>query len=180
MFSVFSEAACDLCNDLTDLNEWHPSICRSPLQDMMGEINRLDDSVPFHPGRPLAVDVEKKPRGFHDVYLDDMVQLFIDNDDNIQRAPSIIPLVLHLLVRPLADDEPIHRTAILAEDKVKAEGAPSDPGSVLASLVASVSVANTSAAGAAVRPSPIVVRLLSLLTSLRIALLRLWSDYFLF
>ena len=135
MFSVFSEVACDLCNDITDLEEWHPRICHSPLQEMMGPICRLDDSIPFHPGQPLAVDVETKPKGFHDVYLDDMVQVFIDNDANTQRTPSIVPLVLHMIVRPLADDEPIHRTAILAEDKMKAEGAPSETMRVLGWLL---------------------------------------------
>ena len=135
MFSVFSEAACDLCNDLVDLDEWHPSICRSPLQNMMGEVNYLDDSIPFHAGQPLAVDVETKPRGFHDVYLDDMVQVFTDTPEHLDRSPGIVPLVLHMLVRPVAPDEPIHRTEILAADKMKAEGAPSETMRVLGWLL---------------------------------------------
>ena len=135
MFSVFSEAACDLCNDLTDLDEWHPRICRSPLQDMMGPVCRLDDSVPFNPGMPIAVDVETKPKGYHDVYLDDMMQVFIDNSDNLERSTGIVPLVLHMLVRPVAPDEPIHRTEILAADKMKAEGAPSETMRVLGWLL---------------------------------------------
>ena len=131
MFSVFSEAACDLCNDVADLDEWDTSVCRSPLQDLMGETKRLDDSVPFHAGQPMAVDVEPRPQGYHDVYIDDMIQLFVDCREYTERAPGIVPLVLHLLVRPSSPNEPIDRNDILAEDKMKAEGAPSEEMRVL-------------------------------------------------
>ena len=135
MFSTFSEAACDLCNDVADLDEWDPSVCRSPLQDLMGKIQRLDESIPFHPAQPMAVDVEPRPQGYHDVYIDDMIQLFVDCEKFINRAPGIVPLVLHLLVRPSMPDEPIDRNDILAEDKMKAEGAPSEEMRVLGWII---------------------------------------------
>ena len=40
MFSAFSEAASDLCNDIADLDEWNPEICRSPLLQFF--LNRRD------------------------------------------------------------------------------------------------------------------------------------------
>ena len=101
----------------------------------MGEIQRIDDSVPFAPGLPLAVDVDARPQGYHDVYIDDMIQLFLDCQEHLRRAPGIVPLVLHMLVRPAAPDEPIDRNDILAEDKMKAEGAPSEEMRVLGWLI---------------------------------------------
>ena len=136
MFSVFSEASCDLCNDVADLDEWEPSKVRSPLQDLMGDVQRLDDSIPFHAGQPMAVDVEPRPQGYHDVYIDDMIQLFVDCPEHINRAPGIVPLVFHLLVRPPSrPDVPIDRNDILAEDKMKAEGAPSEEMRVLGWII---------------------------------------------
>ena len=127
MFSLFSETACDLCNDLTEFEEWDHTVCISPLQRLMGDPVRLPDEIPFAPGLPLIVDVPPKPDGSTDVYLDDMIQLFADMDDIVPRASAIVPLVLHLLVRPnQPDEEPILRTDILAEDKMKAEGSPSE------------------------------------------------------
>ena len=71
----------------------------------------------------------------HDVYIDNMIQLFVDCERFIKRAPGIVPLVLHLLVRPSMPDEPIDRNDILAEDKMKAEGAPSEEMRVLGWII---------------------------------------------
>ena len=135
LFSTMSEAACDFCNDLVDLKDWHPDKLNSPLQRLMGPIQRADDSIPFAQGKELAVDVEPRPEGFHDVYLDDMVQLFLDQPETVKRASGIVPFVLHAMVRPTSDDEPIPRNDILAEDKMLAEGSPSEEMRVLGWLL---------------------------------------------
>ena len=127
MFSLFSETACDLCNDLIEFKEWNPSICYSPLQKLMGPPNRLPEDIPFEQGKPLIVDIPARPDGSVDVYLDDMVQLFADEEDIVSRTSAVVPLVLHLFIRPCQPDkEPIKRTDILAEDKMMAEGSPSE------------------------------------------------------
>ena len=128
MFSLFSETACDLCNDLTEFKDWDHTICSSPLQRLMGgPPNRLPEDIPFAPGKPLIVDVPAKPDGSTDVYLDDMIQLFVDREETVARASAVVPLVLHLMVRPNhPTEEPIKRTDILAEDKMMAEGSPSE------------------------------------------------------
>ena len=135
LFSTISEAACDLCNDLVDVQEWHPDKLKSPLQELMGPIRRLEDNIPLASGKELAVDVEPRPDGFHDVYLDDMVQLFLDRPETVDRASGIVPFVLHTMVRPKSDDEPIPRNDILGEDKMLAEGSPSEEMRVLGWLL---------------------------------------------
>ena len=100
MFSLFSETACDLCNDLIEFKDWDHTICFSPLQKLMGPPKREPEDIPFEPGLPIIVDVPPKPDGSVDVYLDDMVQLFADDNDIIPRASAVVPLILHLLVRP--------------------------------------------------------------------------------
>ena len=135
MFSAISEAACDLCNDIVDVKDWNPDRCQSPLQHMMGPISRLPNDVPFAKSQEMAVDVLPRPEGFHDVYLDDMIQIFVDRPDIVDRTSKIVPLVLHLLVRPNNDDEPIARNEILAADKMMAEGSPSEEMRVLGWLL---------------------------------------------
>ena len=135
MFSTISEATCDFCNDLVSVKRWSPAVCKSPLQDKMGPVKRLEDDIPFAQGRPLAVQVLTSPESFVDVYLDDMVQLFLDTEENLRRSPGIVPLALHLLVRPTAPDEPIKRSDILAADKMMAEGSPSEEMRVLGWLI---------------------------------------------
>ena len=135
IFSTISEAACDLCNDIVEIAEWNPEICKSPLQSMMGPTNRLPAEIPFAKSREMAVDVLARPEGFHDVYLDDMIQIFIDRPEIVSRTSSIVPLALHLLVRPNNDDEPIARNEILAADKMQAEGCPSEEMRVLGWLL---------------------------------------------
>ena len=130
-FSVVSEIGTDLCNDLADLQEWTPDCCVSPLQSGIGPPQFLSEDIPIAQAQELAVMVPPRPHGFHDCYLDDMIQLFLATEENIHRCPCIVPLIVHLMTRPLADDEPITRKAMLEDDKLKAEGAPVEEQRVL-------------------------------------------------
>ena len=130
-FSVVSEIGTDLCNDLADLQEWTPDCCVSPLQSGIGPPQFLSEDIPIAQAQELAVMVPPHPHGFHDCYLDDMIQLFLATEENIHRCPCIVPLIVHLMTRPLADDEPITRKAMLEDDKLKAEGAPVEEQRVL-------------------------------------------------
>ena len=134
-FSVVSEVSTDLCNDIADFDDWNPSCCVSPLQDGIGPPDYLADDIPLAPARELAVTIPPRPHGYHDCYLDDMIQLFLATPANITRCPSIVPLVIHLVTRPLADDEPIPRKAMLEADKLQAEGAPVEEQRVLGWIV---------------------------------------------
>jgi hypothetical protein len=124
LFSDISEAATDLANDISTLNEWDPSVCQSPLQSGVGTPIIRPTDEPFAPAAELSVAVELRPQGYHDVFLDDMLQLFLATPENMKRSPAILPLVMHLLTRPVAEDEPILREAILESKKLEAEGTP--------------------------------------------------------
>jgi hypothetical protein len=124
IFSDVTEAATDLANDIAAMDDWDPSVCQSPLQSGVGTPIIRPPDEPFAVAAELSVAVELRPKGYHDVFLDDMLQLFLATPENLNRSPAIIPLVMHLLTRPVADDEPILREVILESKKLEAEGTP--------------------------------------------------------
>ena len=134
-FSVVSEIGTDLCNDLADFPNWTPDICQSPLQCGVGPPRFMDIDDPPAPAQELAVSVPTRPHGFHDSYLDDMIQLFVATPENLLRCPSIVPLIVHLMTRPLAPDEPLPRKPMLESDKLEAEGSPAECQRVLGWII---------------------------------------------
>ena len=130
-FSVVSDMCNDLCNDIADFHDWNPSILSSPLQDGVGRPKRYPESIPFAPARELAIHLEPRPQGYHDVYLDDTIQLFLDTPEHVARAPGIVPLAVDLMSRPVSPDEPILRAPMLEEKKLIAEGSPRERQRVL-------------------------------------------------
>ena len=134
-FSIVSEIGTDFCNDLADFDEWQPEHCQSPLQEGIGGPKYLPEEVPIVAACELAVSVPPRPHGFHDSYLDDMIQVFLATNPHLGRCPSIVPLVVHLMTRPVAKDEPITRKDMLEADKLEAEGAPTEEQRVLGWIV---------------------------------------------
>ena len=134
-FSVVSKIGTDLCNDLADFDDWHPDIVQSPLQEGIGPPKCAPDDTPLAQACELAVAIPPRPQGFHDSYLDDMIQVFLATAKNLEKCPSIVPLVVHLMTRPVADDEPISRKDMLEADKLQAEGAPAEIQRVLGWIV---------------------------------------------
>ena len=134
-FSIVSEIGTDFCNDLADFDEWQPDLCQSPLQEGIGGPKYLPEEVPLVAACELAVSVPPRPHGFHDSYLDDMIQVFLATNPHLGRCPSIVPLVVHLMTRPVAKDEPITRKDMLEADKLEAEGAPAEEQRVLGWIV---------------------------------------------
>jgi hypothetical protein len=61
-----------------------------------------------------------------DVFIDDFIATFLDDIKNNKRVPAVIPLVLSLLGRLVADDEPIDRNDFLSIVKLLAEGTPAE------------------------------------------------------
>jgi hypothetical protein len=61
--------------------------------------------------------------------------LFLDSHANRKRAPSAVPLAVHLVGRPLSQDEPIQRESLLSLEKLAAEGAPSETKTILGWLI---------------------------------------------
>ncbi len=84
----------------------------------------LGDDVPFGIGRELIVNVPIDPRGYADVYINDMTGLLVDlpRSRNANRLEAAIPLAIEVAACPNDPNEPIPREKMVAEDKLTAEG----------------------------------------------------------
>ena len=57
----------------------------------------LEDNVPFGIGQELIVDIDVNPRGFNNVYINDMIPLTVDipGTDNLERCKAAALLAIH-------------------------------------------------------------------------------------
>jgi hypothetical protein len=122
----FSEMITDLSNEIP-LCEWDPTTLRSPGQPVTPVPKVLDDSIPFAPGRTLAVVIPTTVTGRTDSFIDDLVRVFLDTETNRATQPHAVPLAIFVANRPHAgDEEPIPRRENLSGPKLEAEGTPAE------------------------------------------------------
>jgi hypothetical protein len=128
----FSEMVTDLANEISMCEDWDPNELRSPDQPVTPEPIRLEANIPHAPGRDMAVIVPPLEAGKVDVFIDDLIDTFIDTPRNLARKPHAVPLAMYITSRPHAGIlEPILRRAILSMAKLLAEGSPAEQQIVL-------------------------------------------------
>ena len=121
-FCVASELCTDLAQDILHTKEWDPREIFSPHASKIPEPILLADSIPFGTARELDVHITANCNGCVDDFVDDGVVVVPDIGDNRLRGAGVLPLAIHLLCRPLADDEPVKRDDPLSLSKLAEEG----------------------------------------------------------
>jgi hypothetical protein len=129
-FSCFSEILTDLANELA-MSEYTPTLGASPtVKDSHVQVAQSEDEtsgIGFSTGS--AFDVNTKGKGsFRDCFIDDIIDCHLGTEENLARAPHIVPMAVHVMSRPHAGPElePIPRKEILAPEKLEAEGRSSE------------------------------------------------------
>ena len=120
----FSEMLCDLANEITLIKEWDPGKLHSPLQPTAPTPIYEDKSVPFAEARKLAVEVPRTSLGRGDCFIDDIVWVYLAQEEVIKRNTAAALLALHVSMRSIATDEPHPRKETLSMEKLIAEGIP--------------------------------------------------------
>jgi len=84
--------------------------------------------MPFAHGLELIVKIPIDPRGIHDIYNDDIINLTIDipGTDHVARAKGAALLAMDATARPNHPEEPTPRESMDARDKLKAEAGPAE------------------------------------------------------
>jgi hypothetical protein len=122
----FSEMVTDLSNEIP-LCDWDPSDLRSPGQPNTPVPKLLANDVPLAKGRSLAVSIPTTVTGRTDSFIDDLIRVFLDTDDNRATQPHAVPLAIFVSNRPHAGDaEPVPRRENLSGPKLEAEGTPAE------------------------------------------------------
>ncbi|GKY96663.1 hypothetical protein MPSEU_000625900 [Mayamaea pseudoterrestris] len=127
IFSDLSEMVTDAANWLVRDAAWNPEQLQSRFIEHITTTPVVypDASTPFALARPTTVNALIPVDGlpFFDVFLDDHLGLIVHtNDDALLRGAHAIPLMLDVMGRPLRDDEPLPRNALIAVSKLIAEG----------------------------------------------------------
>jgi hypothetical protein len=125
---LFSEMVTDLANEIAQCDKWEPSALHSPAQPLAPAPIRLPDSIPIAQASPLGVIPPPAPHGRVDGFIDDLINVFPDTEENCARLPHVVPLAIHATSRPHAghDVEPVPRRPLLSDEKLIAEGAPEE------------------------------------------------------
>jgi len=124
-WSDVSEMATDVSNVLARRDNWDPLALRSPHQHFLdGEPEFVADDVPFAAADPLAVSLPEDDAPKADCYIDDLFAAFLEDD--VSKGAAMLPLVLHLLGRPLATSESLTRDDLMSLTKFRAEATPAE------------------------------------------------------
>jgi hypothetical protein len=124
---MFSEMVTDLTNEILQCDDWDFTELINPDQPVVPEPILLPADLEIAQAIPMAVHVPPIPEGRADVFIDDVVCIFLDTPRNRLRSPQAGPLAMHVTSRPHAGkEEPILRRRIMAMHKLVAEGTPSE------------------------------------------------------
>ena len=74
----FSEIVNDLSNELPLMIEWDPEKLRNPLQLSVPEPEYVKKSVLIASAKPMAVNILTSSFGRGDIFIDDIVKVYID------------------------------------------------------------------------------------------------------
>ena len=105
----FSEMLCDLSNEMPLMKNWDPDELFSPTQPKVPLPDFLEETMPYATAQPMAVEVPTRSLGRGDCYLDDIIKVYLGLKHIIWKHAASAPLALHVSMRPLAEDKPVHR-----------------------------------------------------------------------
>jgi hypothetical protein len=132
-WGVISESICNLANAILYDNSWDPYDLTAPNQHLVPERTLLDNSIPFGQGLELIVDIPIDPRGTHDIFIDDIINLTINipGTDHVARAKGTALLAMDATARPNHPEEPTPHESMDVRDKLRAEAGPAESKVVL-------------------------------------------------
>lgn len=130
---LFSEMVTDLANELLLCRDWDPASLYNPDQPTTPTAQIRGPTSSLGKASPLSVHVPTSSTSRVDGFIDDLICVFLDTEENHIRAPHAVPLAMFVTSRPHAGDnaEPVTRRNILSLPKLLAEGSPDEAQIVL-------------------------------------------------
>jgi hypothetical protein len=122
LWGVISESMTVIANSLIQNGYWDHTSLYNQLSDSIEVPLALGDDVPFHPAQELSVKIPDNLRGYADIYIDDIIGVTPDLEDNTGCLSRAIPLAIHSAARPVDDSDILPRKDIIYMKKFQAEG----------------------------------------------------------
>jgi hypothetical protein len=121
-FCLASELCTDLANDILHCDQWNPRELKSPHAEKIRDPVYLDSNIPYTKAKELDVILPTDDYGRIDDFIDDGIVIIPDLEDNKNRALQALLLAIHILFRPVDDNENIRRDDCLSLSKLQDEG----------------------------------------------------------
>ena len=125
-FCLISDIITDVINDLMADPSWDPKAIRSDYIHKIPPPSRLPSDIPFAPALPTSVPNLEGTRCSADVFIDDIITVGVDVNDNLERLKAGPCTVMHAIAQQNQEPSKIPRQDFIAEDKNDAEGAPEE------------------------------------------------------
>ena len=123
-FAVVADIITDTINDLLEDEEWDHNLIYSELANRIPKEKDFGNDIPFHKAREMSVSILLGENGKSDVYVDDIITIAVDINDNLDRIRKAPITVMHAVAdNSYFKSSNIKRSDIVSDDKMKAEGA---------------------------------------------------------
>ena len=125
-FCLVSDIITDVINDLMANHEWNPQEVRSEYVHKIPPPSKLPSDVPFATALPTSVPNREGANCSADVFIDDIITVGADINDNLERIKAGPCTVMHAIAHQTHSPSSVTRQDFIAEDKNDAEGAPEE------------------------------------------------------
>lgn len=131
---MVGEVVCDLANAILQDKAWDSKKLRHKFQDRILEPEYLKG--PYQMVRRIRVLLSINANGDADNYIDDVIVVLpATSAPAVRRGLSVTLLTFGTLERPLAQEKPVTRDAVVSLKKLDAKGMPSETQTVLGWMV---------------------------------------------
>ena len=126
-FCLLSDIITDVINDLMACKDWDPRSVHSDYVTKIPASKSLPTLIPFAPAKEMSVQLPDDEDCKSDVFIDDIITVGVDINDNLQRITAAPCTVMHAIAHKATNDETfVPRQNLIADDKNEAEGAPEE------------------------------------------------------
>ena len=125
-FCLISDIITDTINDLLACTSWDPEVVWSEYVKNIPMPRPLPSDIPYAPARSLSVNLTDEPCAKADCFVDDIMSITVDNDDNLLRLATAPCTVIHAMAHNADGDTHLLRQDLISAEKNEAEGAPEE------------------------------------------------------
>ena len=125
-FCLLSDLLADLINDLLSCDDWDETEVKSPYVSKIPLADILDPNIPYAKARDLIVSLPVEDHGKSDVFIDDLISVAVDINNNLQRLSAAPWTAIHAVAHEATPGSHLKRDNLIADDKNDAEGAPEE------------------------------------------------------
>ena len=125
-FCLISDIITDTINDLLACKDWDPNTVQSEYVTNIPPPKPLPEDIPYAMARSLSVSLENEPSAKADVFVDDIMSIAVDHNDNLTRLATAPCTVIHAIAHKACGQTYLKRQDLISAEKNEAEGAPEE------------------------------------------------------